>query len=85
MLMNRTDLSDVLFESLCCHTNKTRHLQVVRITNIPNWYYERVVFPGQRLLFEAPTDARLEVHTSYPVTALWTDTISCDRLRVKQG
>jgi hypothetical protein len=83
--MRQTYVSDKLFHSLCCYINKTRHLQVVRITNIPNWYYEGVVFPGQRLLFEAPADARLEVHTSHPVTALWTDTMSCDRLRVKQG
>ncbi|MCS7291880.1 MAG: DUF1830 domain-containing protein [Gloeomargarita sp. SKYBB_i_bin120] len=47
---------------ICCYVNATSQIQVVRITNIPNWYYERVVFPGQRLIFSAPSDAHLQVH-----------------------
>jgi hypothetical protein len=30
---------------LCCYVNATSQIQVSRITNIPNWYFERVVFP----------------------------------------
>ncbi|XGW00685.1 MAG: DUF1830 domain-containing protein [Leptolyngbya sp. BL-A-14] len=32
-------------------------MQIPRIVNIPNWYFERVVFSGQRFLFETPPDA----------------------------
>ena len=42
---------------LCCYVNVTSNIQVARITNIPNWYFERVVFPGQRLMFEALPEA----------------------------
>ncbi|MEO1447426.1 MAG: DUF1830 domain-containing protein, partial [Cyanobacteria bacterium J06635_11] len=38
---------------LCCYVNVTSKIQVARVTNIPDWYFERVVFPGQRLMFEA--------------------------------
>lgn len=48
---------------LCGCANTSKHLQIIRIANIPDWYFERVVFPGQRLLFEAPREAELEVYT----------------------
>ncbi|MGI8499796.1 MAG: DUF1830 domain-containing protein [Hassallia sp.] len=32
-------------------------MQVAKISNVPNWDFERVVFPGQRLLFEASIEA----------------------------
>jgi DNA-directed RNA polymerase specialized sigma24 family protein len=41
---------------LCCYVNATSQIQVARITNIPKWYFERVVFPGQRLIFEGERD-----------------------------
>ncbi|MGB0564594.1 MAG: DUF1830 domain-containing protein, partial [Spirulinaceae cyanobacterium] len=37
---------------LCHYRNPALNLQVVRITNIPHWYFERVVFPAESLLFE---------------------------------
>lgn len=69
---------------LCGYVNATSQIQIVRITNIPNWYFERVVFPGQRLLFKAPMDALLEVHTSKNSRAILLDTIPCDRLRIHE-
>jgi len=65
---------------LCCYVNATNQIQVVRITNIANWYFERVVFPGQRLVFEALLDAMLEIHTGMMASAILSDTIPCDRL-----
>jgi len=57
-------------------------MQIVRITNIQNWYFERVVFPGQRLMFEAMLEAQLEIHTGMMASAILSDTIPCDRLIV---
>ncbi len=57
-------------------------MQVVRITNIHNWYFERVVFPGQRLMFEALPEAQLEIHTGMMASAILSDTILCQRLVV---
>lgn len=67
---------------LCCYINTTNSLQVARITNIPHWWFERVVFPGQRLLFEAVPDAQLEIHTGAASGSILSDKIPCDRLCV---
>ncbi len=68
---------------LCCYVNATNKIQVARITNLPNWYFERVVFPGQRLLFEAPQEGQLEIHTGMMASSILSDTIPCERLAVE--
>jgi Domain of unknown function (DUF1830) len=70
---------------LCCYVNATSQMQIARITNIPNWYFERVVFPGQRLVFEALPEAQLEIHTGMMASAIISDTIPCDRLSVVES
>ena len=65
---------------LCCYVNATSQIQVARITNIEDWYFERVVFPGQRLVFEAMSHAILEIHTGMMASAILSDTIPCHRL-----
>ena len=69
---------------LCCYVNATSAIQIARITNIPNWYFERVVFPGQRLVFEAISQALLEIHTGMMASAILSDTIPCTRLGINQ-
>ena len=69
---------------LCCYVNATNQIQVARITNIPNWYFERVVFPGQRLVFEAFAEGLLEIHTGMMASAILSDTIPCKRLCVDE-
>ena len=69
---------------LCCYVNPTSRIQVARITNIPNWYFERVVFPGQRLVFEAIPQALLEIHCGMMASAILSDTIPCNRLCIQQ-
>lgn len=70
---------------LCCYVNHTSLLQIARISNIPNWYFERTVFPGQRLLFTAPPEAELEIHTSKLVSATLAAKIICSQLQVHEG
>jgi hypothetical protein len=65
----------------CCYVNTTNQIQVARISNIPSWYFERVVFPGQRLLFETPIEASLEIHTG-TASAILADRIACQGLQV---
>ena len=67
---------------LCYYANVTNLVQVVRIGNIPNWYFERVLFPGQRLMFEAAAEAVLEIHTGAVASAILSDKIPCYVLRV---
>ncbi|MEH2416395.1 DUF1830 domain-containing protein [Nostoc sp.] len=69
---------------LCCYINATSKIQVARISNIPNWYFERVVFPGQRLMFEAPRKGQMEIHTGMMASAILSDKIPCDRLMLDE-
>lgn len=75
------DQSDKIF---CCYVNATSKIQIARISNIPNWYFERVVFPGQRLVFEAAEQAVLEIHTGMMASAILSDNIPCDRLCINE-
>ena len=70
---------------LCCYVNATSQIQVARITNIEDWYFERVVFPGQRLVFEAISSAILEIHTGMMASAILSDTIPCHRLSMSNA
>ena len=67
---------------LCYYANASNLVQVLRIGNIPNWHFERVVFPGQRLMFEAASEAVLEIHTGTVASAILSDKIPCYVLRV---
>ncbi|MGB3672190.1 MAG: DUF1830 domain-containing protein [Phormidesmis sp.] len=67
---------------LCCYVNVTSKIQIARITNVADWYFERVVFPGQRLLFESPVSGNLEIHTGMMASAILSDTIPCERLAI---
>lgn len=76
--------SDSPNRAICCYVNATSRIQVVRITNVPSWYFERVVFPGQRLVFETLPEALLEVHCGMMASAILSDTISCESLRIHE-
>jgi hypothetical protein len=67
---------------LCSYVNASSKIQIARIANTSNCDLERVVFPGQRLLFEALPDAQLEIHTGVMATAFLSDKILCKHLRV---
>ncbi len=77
-----SDSSDII---LCCYVNATSQMQIARITNVPNWYFERVVFPGQRLVFEAIADANLEIHTGMMASAILSDHIPCQELSINDS
>ena len=69
---------------LCFYTNKTNCVQIVRISNIPSFYWEKVIFPGQRILFEAKNEDKLEIHICENVTSILADVIPCQRLRMTE-
>ena len=85
--MNLT-LNEVISECdariLCWYLNSTSQVQIARITNIPNWYFERTVFPGERFLFEALPEAQLEVCRSTETGGVVCERTLCDRLRVEE-
>lgn len=65
---------------LCCYTNCTNKIQIIRIVNIEQWYFEKVIFPQQRLLFNAPAEAELEIYANDKNE---TTQIRCEELLVK--
>lgn len=70
---------------VCCYVNATSKIQIARITNVPNWYFERVVFPGQHLIFEAVSTAQLEIHTGMMASSILSDMIPCVQLQVEDA
>ena len=79
---NMIALEDNPSKILCCYTNNTNQVQIARIANIADWYFEKVIFPGERLLFEAIPSAELEIHSSHMASSILSDRIKCDRLRL---
>ncbi|MBW4459168.1 MAG: DUF1830 domain-containing protein [Nodosilinea sp. WJT8-NPBG4] len=65
---------------LCHYVNQTFQFQVIRISNIPHWFFERTIIPGDFVLFEAFKEAQLEVHTSAMVNSILSDIIPCEKL-----
>lgn len=74
--------SNISSPILCCYVNATSQIQIARICNVRNWYFERVVFPGQRLVFEAVPEALLEIHTGKMASSILSDKIPCGRLQI---
>lgn len=68
---------------LCSYRNPSSDLQIARISNISYWYFERVIFPDDVLLFEAVAEAKLEIYSGSGITILLTDQIPCDRLQIE--
>lgn len=69
---------------LCYYRNPTRQMQIIRIDNIPNWNFKRVVFPGQHLLFEAVPEGKSEIYVVERGKEKLAYTISCYSLKVQE-
>jgi hypothetical protein len=69
---------------LCYYVNSTTQIQKARIANIPNWLFERVIFPRQRVLFEAIPEGLLEIHTCSHQGETIFNQIPCLQLRVRE-
>ncbi|MBE9169110.1 DUF1830 domain-containing protein [Pleurocapsales cyanobacterium LEGE 06147] len=69
---------------LCYYHNSTRQMQTIRIDNIANWYFKRVVFPGQHLLFEAVREGKLKIYLVERGEEKFTSALSCGQLEVQE-
>jgi hypothetical protein len=69
---------------LCYYVDTTRLIQVVQLANSPGKNFEKVMFPGQRLLFEAAAEAQLKIQTGLGLAGshVLKDEIFCYSLRV---
>ncbi|MBD2021499.1 DUF1830 domain-containing protein [Leptolyngbya sp. FACHB-36] len=81
MVQTPTPWSDRI---LCCYVNTTTQLQQARIEHVSGGLFERLVFPQQRLLFEAVPDAVLEIYIHIANSASLLEQIPCLRLQVNE-
>jgi hypothetical protein len=65
---------------LCSYTNVTRHIEIIQIKNIPGLHLERVIFPGERLMFEAVPEAQLEIQSNQALSVV----VPCHQLSVTE-
>ncbi|MBW4534331.1 MAG: DUF1830 domain-containing protein [Pleurocapsa minor HA4230-MV1] len=69
-------------KTLCAYQNLSSNWQIVKITNLPNYYWERAVLPGQKIIFVTSIKAILKVFSAENITAILIDNIPCDRLKI---
>ncbi|MBS0015753.1 MAG: DUF1830 domain-containing protein [Arthrospira sp. SH-MAG29] len=74
--------SDVIW---CYYQNATTKLEIIRISNIPGWYFEHIVFPGERLIFEAVTEAQLEIYLGDRITPNLAQVVPCKHLATQEN
>lgn len=70
---------------LCFYTNRTRFIQIIRMAYRAEPTLERVVFPGQQLLFEALPEAFIEISTANLTATTITKKIQCASIQVDEG
>lgn len=58
--------SQVASPILCYYINDTADMQIIRLVSESAYYFERIVFPEERVLFEAFLDSYLEIHSPFP-------------------
>lgn len=72
---------------LCCYHNATGRIQIIRFSNTAPHRLEKVVFPGERFLFNAMPEFKLEVHSnpSTNTTSTVTALLPCSELQVSMS
>lgn len=64
----------------CSYRNATRLIQIVRVVETEDLFFEKVILPETRLAFRAPVEAVLEVHSPEEITGILADRIPCGQL-----
>ena len=63
---------------ICSYINITPKIQILKLNYFDKTTWERVIFPGERLIFEGQAELKLEIKTSEIVTVF----VPCNKLRV---
>ncbi len=69
-------------KKLCCYLNSTHKMQLVRLSDKNNCRLEKVVFPLERLLFEANPNKKLEVYVEQNGREILQENIDCNNLQI---
>lgn len=67
---------------LCYYVNLTSKTQLIQVTDDLKIYWERIIFPQQRILFEAVPQFKLKIQSNQPENIRVTKTIICQKLKV---
>lgn len=63
--MSQSDRSTIVISKmLCYYANITAQIQLIRVVKNRHLNLEKIVFPQQRILFEAMSEAQLEIYDS---------------------
>ena len=83
-LITKSTLTQRTSIILCDYFNSTHQIQLVRLWNGKGYSLEKIVFPSQRILFEAKPENILEVHTKQEDEQLLESVLVCNSLQVSQ-
>ena len=83
-LITKSTLTQRTSIILCYYFNSTHQIQLVRLWNGKGYSLEKIVFPSQRILFEAKPENILEVHTKQEDEQLLESVLVCNSLQVSQ-
>ncbi|MGF1521571.1 MAG: DUF1830 domain-containing protein [Leptolyngbyaceae cyanobacterium] len=67
----------------CYYSNRTPYLEILRISNIPDWYFEKLVFPQQRLTFKSPTEGMIEIYTTESGKVTLVEVLPCNYRQIE--
>lgn len=67
---------------LCFYQNTTDKIQIAKISNFKNCYLEQVIFPAEKILFDAFPEAELEIYTGSMISSVLSQKIICSQLQV---
>lgn len=83
MSLNRQRLIDkTVATMLHYYSNHTSKIQIIRVTDSQNITLEKMVFPQQRILFEAMPEAELEIYHNQSDRPKIVQIIPCHNLGI---
>lgn len=69
-------------DMLCYYVNSTSKTQLIQVTDDLKVYWKKIIFPQQRILFEAVPQFKLKIQNNQPENIRVTKTILCQKLKV---
>ncbi|MGL4880663.1 MAG: DUF1830 domain-containing protein [Waterburya sp.] len=81
--MSTVSSSNISEPVLCCYINKTQRIQSGKIAHYPGGHLEKVIFPSEKFLFEAPADAELAIYIELAGNTILLDNIPCSHLQTQ--
>lgn len=60
---SRPELSEATSFTLCYYINNTTETQIIRVLSESLCHFERIVFPQERVLFEALAESFLDIYS----------------------